>query len=582
MNFQAWIHWLEQGRGAHWLARAALIVALAAGSLVICYKQFHGPRTEETLRQAELGRTLAEGRGFATRINDAQVHAVLERRGELFDEAEYFPALYQPPGYPVVVAAALRILPATLRESLLGEAPAPPAGFGGDYLLLAINVGLLWVATLQVWLLGRRLFDPVVGGVAALALLLSTAIWSHVVAVDGTPLAMVLLLGLFQCLARADAAIDAERNRPALGWWLTAGMLAALLFLTDYPAGVLLLAVAGHARWRGRGGAAGAAILVALLIATPWLWRNVALVDSPVALAGQDLFLKIDDTTAEPEVWRATLTAEAPPPSLNKMGNKVLTAIQVTLRDRLWAGGGLFLTAFFVAGWMYRFRDAAANRLRALTVGILAVWVPAQGLMNSGEGERLPVVVAAPLIMIFGAGFFRVLAAGSNLVAGHVKLVAAGLLLLQALPLGHDLLEPRRVHFSYPPYWPSFFQLMGVEMERRGGDQPGWMADVPAGAAWYSGQRVWGQPHTLRDFYAVHVEQPQISLVLTPHTLDRPFFAELTGGAQSTSRFGEWGRIYTGMLNGRMPRDFPLSQPQKLADNFHVLIDPRRVPFRGN
>ncbi|MCC5023444.1 MAG: hypothetical protein J6386_11960 [Candidatus Synoicihabitans palmerolidicus] len=54
--------------------------------------------------------------------------------------------------------------------------------------------------------------------------------------------------------------------------------------------------------------------------------------------------------------------------------------------------------------------------------------------------------------------------------------------------------EPRCIHFSYPPYYPAFFIALGEEVERRGDPISGWMADVPAGAAWYAGQRVWAQP----------------------------------------------------------------------------------------
>ena len=52
----------------------------------------------------------------------------------------------------------------------------------------------------------------------------------------------------------------------------------------------------------------------------------------------------------------------------------------------------------------------------------------------------------------------------------------------------------------------------------------GVMADVPAGVAWYSDHRVWAQPARLHDFYAITLEQSIGELLLTPKTLDRPFF----------------------------------------------------------
>ena len=111
------------------------------------------------------------------------------------------------------------------------------------------------------------------------------------------------------------------------------------------------------------------------------------------------------------------------------------------------------------------------------------------------------------------------------------------------------------------------------------------MADVPAGVAWYGQTRVWAQPPRLRDFYAITLEQPIGELLLTPRTLDRPFFSDLNArpllpGTLGTGpgRFGEWGEIYGGLLTGSLPREFPLGAPQKLAENLYVLLNPL-LPF---
>jgi hypothetical protein len=77
------------------------------------------------------------------------------------------------------------------------------------------------------------------------------------------------------------------------------------------------------------------------------------------------------------------------------------------------------------------------------------------------------------------------------------------------------------------------------------------------------------------------VYKRQGQLLLTPRTLDRPFFSQLNARpilpgtlAALPDRFGEWGEIYAGLLNGTVPREFPLTRPQKLAENLYVLINP--------
>jgi len=107
----------------------------------------------------------------------------------------------------------------------------------------------------------------------------------------------------------------------------------------------------------------------------------------------------------------------------------------------------------------------------------------------------------------------------------------------------------------------------------RGG--PVWMADVPAGAAWYSGQRVWSQPATLHDFHAVGIDQPVYALVLSPRTLDRPFFGGLNRVSDNSGRLGEWSQVYTGLVTNKFPAGFPLIMTQKVSDNLYVLFNPR-------
>jgi hypothetical protein len=586
---QELIHWLEAGDGARWIRLAAVFALTLALSLLVAWKQFHGPVTEATLLQADLGRQIARGEGFTTLVNFPQTAAFLRVRGGQFDPAQPFPELYQAPLYPLVIAGALRALPAGPREKLFASPPAQPDGFAADYFLLGLNVVLLWLAAWLTFDLGSRLFEPRAGGLAAFALLLSVPVWQQTVAVNGGPLLMVLAVAAFSIWQR----VETGTGRASVAWVGALGVACGLLFLAEYSAGALgLVALAdvggrftGRARWR----ACAAVAAGFFVVAGPWMARNVALTGSPVALAIQNVALKAGDPTAEPATVRATLSAALPHLDLNKLGNKTLTSLQENLKSRLWSGGAMWLTAFFVAGTLYAFRVPAVNRLRWVFVASFGVLLVAQAALNSGESDRLVATWLAPLVMIFGAGFFFVLLGSNAALARWPRAVAAALLVAQALPLLHDALEPRRLHFQYPPYLPGLFQGMKRELVERGvADRYGLMADVPAGVAWYGRARVWAQPPRLRDFYAITLEQPIGELLLTPRTLDRPFFSELNATplrpeslSAVSNRFGEWGEIYAGLLTGRLPAEFPLQQPTKLMENLYVLINPAMPPPRG-
>ena len=91
------IHWLEQGRGAFWLRRGAVVIAALLLTTIYSWKQFHGIPTEFVMQQAVLGRQLAHGEGFTTLVNYPQTYAVMQARGEPFKEQRLYPELHNAP-----------------------------------------------------------------------------------------------------------------------------------------------------------------------------------------------------------------------------------------------------------------------------------------------------------------------------------------------------------------------------------------------------------------------------------------------------------------------------------------------------
>lgn len=579
---QEWIHWLEMGGGAGWVRRGAILAAVLVISGVVGWRQFHGGTSESTFAQADLGRQIADGQGFTTQVNYPQAAAFLGARGLHFDPRRPYPEVYQAPLYPLVIAGALRVIPASARASLFGAVAAPPYGYGGDYFLLVLNLALFWLAVWLAFALGRSLFGTAAGWLSALALFVSVPVWQQVVAVNGTALMMVLALAAFHAWWRAESAAGLREARLSL---ILLGVVCGALFLCEYSAGTLVAVAAWGSARRFRAQAWRAAVLVLLgfaFLAGPWVARNLSVTGLPIGLALQNVALKAGDSTAEPAVARATLSAELPPLDLKKLANKILSTLQDDLRTRIWSGGAMWLVAFFAAGWLYSFRSEPVNRLRWLFVVSLFVLLSAQATFNSGESERQAVTWLAPLIIVFGSGFFFVLLSSQPSLSARSSLCAGALIVLQAIPLAHDALDPHWLHFQYPPYFPTLFQGMRRQLDAADpAGRYGLMADVPAGLAWYARTRAWAQPATLHDFYEVQVEQVTAEMLLTPRTLDRPFFSDLNARAKAptllvptASRVGQWGEVYGGIFTGILPRTFPLTSSQKLAENLYVLVNP--------
>lgn len=580
---QELIHWLEQGRGARWVGRSALLLAAMLLTTLYSWKQFHGIPNEFVMQQAVLGRQLARGEGFTTTVNYPQTYAVLDARGQRFDDDVVYPEVHNAPLYALVLAATFTLLP----ESAWAHRPVPPEGWAPDYAVLGLNVVLFWLA---VWLAGRlakRLFDHRAAWLAALGTALSVSLWERVADLSGLTVFLVLILAVFNVLAGLEARLTESAGwSRALGLRVAGlGVLAALLFLTEYSGGLVALVLAGYLAWRTSGrlrwpllGIFSAAFL---LLAAPWLTRNSLVIGHPLGLAWQNLALKAGDTTAEPATQRTLGTTEPPGLDMDKLGNKGLTGLEQNLQTRLWSGGGMLFTAFFVAGLLYQFRHGPVNRVRWCFAAVLLVLLAGQPFLNSGESLRLPAHYLAPLLIVFGSGFLLVLVDSQPRLVAHWRWVAAAVLVVQGLPMTRDCLEPRKIHFHYPPYYPNLFMELNKDMRTRFLPGTGVATDVPAGTAWYGQMRVWAKPERLRDFSQIIVEQNIGALLLTPVTLDRPFFTELAARKDDNINLtdtGGWGGVYAGLVTRRMPATFPLNlPPQKLTENMVLLVNPETV-----
>lgn len=577
------IHWLEQGAGARWVRHSVLVLAGLLLTAVYSWRQFHGIPDEFVMQQAVLGRQLARGEGFTTPVNYPQTLAVMAERGRGFEEDRPYPELHHAPLYALVLAGMFLLLP----DAVWAHRPAPPEGWAPDYAILALNAVLFWIAVWLAWRLARRLFDVRAAWLAALGTVLSVSLWEQMVALNGLTVFLVLMLAVFNVLAGVEERLTgAGAWSRALGWRVALlGLLGGLLFLTEYSGGLVSAVLGGYLAWRAgrrlRAPVLGVFLAACLLPAAPWLARNLVVSGHPLGLAWQNLALKAGDSTAEPAVQRNLGSTESPGLDLKKLGNKGLTGLERNLQARLWSGGALLFTAFFIAGLAYQFRHGPVNRVRWCFGAVLLVLLAGQPFLNSGESPRLPAAYLAPLLIVFGSGFFLVLVDSQPRLALHWKWAAAALLLLQGLPLSRDCLEPRKIHFHYPPYFPNLFMELRKDMELHFLPGTGVTTDVPAGTAWYGQLRVWAKPERLRDFSRIIVEQNIGAMLLTPVTLDRPFFTELAArkdDAISLTDTGGWGGVYAGLVTRRMPPGFPLSlPPQKLTENMVLLVNPATV-----
>ncbi len=591
-SFQRLVHWLDVGGGRKVLAVLAMVVFVLLFSAYHSYKRFAGPASEYVIEEALVGKHLAAGGGFSTSVIFPQTVSLLEERhGFRFDADELVPDLYHAPLYPIAIAVGLLLIPETLEVGLWKDAifvgDVKPTGFNADYLPLIVNLIFFWLGCFLVYVLGKRLFSPRVGLVSLFGVFLSVGIWDQVLAISGMSILLFLVVGLFllwEHLERIRISIDdSPKSLQAMVFSTGVGLVAGLLFLTEYTACIVFLVYVGYTLLHFRRTALLVYLLPAivgfLLAASPWIVRNIYWTGHPVGLAGQNIALRVGDTTAEPATFRKAMDSSGPVVSLRKIGNKGFKGIEDNLKEYVWSGGAYFFTTFFLTGCLYRFRNPATNSTRWCAVVVIMALILFQPFFSSGESERLPAFYFSPLIIIFGTGFFFVMLESTGRRTMWPVIVACLILLiLHSFPLAHNLLEPRRVHFTYPPYVPSILVKTRTLLTDNFEEGFGIMSDIPAGTSWYSKQSVWAQPEEYSDFVKVLIRQNMGALFLSPQILNKPYFTSLLradldiGVKYRETRY--WGVVYGGLQDRRIPRFFPLQQVEQLSVNMYVLLNP--------
>ncbi len=607
---QEWIHQVEVGSVSRWVRALTGVMLLLMVAAAYDYKQFRNMSRPEAMDAAQVARSLARGEGFGTRfIRPLSIH-LLERhvRSRALGASDVarlegqHPDLANPPVYPLVLSGLLWLAP--------GESSAGPgAAFliaGGDLRIAFLNQALLGVLMVLVYGLGRRLFDGLVGFLAAVAVGGSEMLWRF--SVSGLPnlLLAVWVTALFGCLAALDQG-SREEERPARWFVIRAiavGLLVAAAGLTVYSALWLIVPVLIFLNT----GSPGRRLLVSLVVVgvfaaavTPWAVRNYSLCGLPLGTA---TYAAVADTEHFPG---ATLERSLEPQvdsSMLRASTRKVTDGAPALLAQIPGLGGSWVPALFLAGFLVRFVDPSRSRVRLLLLGTMGLFGLVQLLARTdlsrdaaGLTSENLIVTLAPLAMVFGAAMFCLLLdQASWRFEGARGVMTGGFVIVAFAPLALVLLQPRQDPRALPIYHPPLLRQFGVWM----GPQEVTMSDVPWAVAWYGDRKSVWLPRKLQekadreDFYAVHQFRHSVAaLYLSPLTVDRPFFTEVlalalearaqaqaagTEGegstAESASAEATWGElVYLSLGQRRIPGGFPLrSAHAGFAASGHLVL----------
>ena len=596
---QETLHRLGTGRGMRFFR-----VSLAAMAVVVLiggynWLAFRNLATQEALDAAQVGRNIAQGRGYTTLfIRPLSMFLVkkhnLETRGvspagkvaDLAEIRSMHPDLANPPVYPVVLACLMKVLPFNYEIDLTHPFWSVPSTvvpgkrvfcrYEPDFLIALFNQILLLVIIALVFLLARRLFDPGVAWLSAGLLLGTELLWRFSVSGLSTMLVMVIFLGLAWCVV----LLEQEARAPKRGLWGilalagAAGVAVGLGGLTRYAFGWLIIPVLVFViLFGGKRRIALALIALAAFAAvmSPWIFRNYSVSGQPFGTA---TYAVVENTVIYPD-YRLERSLE---PDLNRLylgvfWLKLNSNLRQIVTDELPRLSGTWITAFFLVGLLVGFRNPAIARLRYFLLGCGLVLIFAQALGKTQLSEEVPelnsenlLVLLAPLVLVYGVSLFYLLLEQMAMPFPQLRYVVIGLFsLIACLPMVFVLLPPKTSPVVYPPYYPPAIQTVAGWLKE---DELA-MSDVPWAMAWY-GQRqcVWltlkctpdaKDPHNQENFFSINdYQKPIHAIYLTPETMDARFVTQwVKAGEQSWGTF-----ILECIVKKKVPDYFPLSKSQ--------------------
>lgn len=594
-SIQDFIHKFEQGGGRGFRIVFATILI---GGLVLCYnwRGFRNMGTQEAMDAAQVGRNLAEGRGFSTQfIRPLSIYIVKRHNQDRMSPTEETPRpdyahlgdshpdLANPPVYPLVLAGLMKVLPfkyeVNLKDAFWSEPnpvlsrltpeqlkDVPPrmfARYQPDFLISLFNQLLLIAVGILTFLLARRLFDSQVAWMSLIVVLCCELLWRFSVSGLSTMLLMLIFLGLIWCLVW----IESEEREPVWSHrsqlWLALGigLLLGLGTLTRYSFGWLIIPVMIYLgifcaiRRMPVLLLAGGMFLVVL---TPWIWRNIAVSGTPFGTAGYAI---VEQSYLFPE----NKLARSLEPDFKKLGVKPflykLTAnSRQIFQDELPRLGGSWLTALFLAGLLLNFRNPALRRLRYFLLSTLLLFAVVQSLGRTQLTEDSPVVnsenlliLTVPVVFIFGVGLFFLLLDQMNIKVRELRYLVAGVFgIVMCLPMLYIFLTPKASPLQYPPYYPPAIQkacdcMKPTELM---------MSDIPWALAWYGNRQcVWLTHNAQSEFFAINdYLKPVRGLYLTTRTSDTGFLSKWI-----RAQGDDWERfVFLSMLQNQIDPKFPL------------------------
>jgi hypothetical protein len=487
---QTVVHALEAGGASVWVRRGAVALGIIAIAGIYLY-QFRGLSTSQGMDQAQIGRAIARGEGWHTKV--ARPRAVGQLQGHGRDVAQkIWVDTYNAPLPPLVDAVALVLVKPYWK---IGQRTIV---YAGDRAIAMMSI-LLFVGSVAVlFLVARRLFDRRLALLACGLVMLCDAMWQY--SLSGLPQMLLLLLFNVAIYLSIRALVADFAGESTWKWFAAIGATFGLLALTHALTFWIFLGAATFTAFFFRPRGLSAAIMAGAwaIVYWPWLIRTLVVSGNPGGVAVYSLFSGIGHSDWG---WMRQLNFDPGTALLGAFRDKIASGL-TGQTAHLFEYFGLSVVAlmFFVA-LLHPFKKTETAAMRWM---ILAMWGGAVlGMCLYGINEEQGAaanqlhLLFVPLMTCYGLAYLLV---HFNRLALNIPFARVGfitlLYLLCAMPLifATPWLSPPKPLVRWPPYMPP---LIGVLNDWMGPEEIV-ASDMPWAVAWYADRRSLWLPDTIQ------------------------------------------------------------------------------------
>ena len=512
------------------IRRVVFFILLIGLSLLYLLVTFRGLDSPKGMDQAQIAREIARNKSFTTKVLRP---VAIWQNGEIREGdpivANSNRDTYHAPLHPIILSVALKLVGGDDAERW--RMTETESVYKLDRVIAATAVIFFLMAIGVNYLLISRIFDPKIGGVTALLMLLCDLNWKF--SQTGLPQMFMLLLFSCACLFAYKAIESTSEGRIALIPALLAAVFLGLLALTHWLAIWIVLGFAIYAGFflRPRGAIGLAALVIVLLLAIFPLLKNQQYSGSMGGTAILAVFNGLGGS--EDSVMRTFNLQDAYLPLQNLPFKIVRTTILQA--GNLFTNLGSLLTAplFFVALLHPFKRKSIANFRWCLLLMWLfgSVGMAIFGLKEGASTDPNQLhILFAPLFAGYGLAVVAILWSRLQIISQiptlrHAHFVAV--ILISGGPMVLDL--PRQVRDvgragTVPPHWPPYYPAaLNTGLAPQVREDEIVVTDQPWAVAWYADRTALWLPRRLSVFKELEAlsatqDSPFAGLLISPYS----------------------------------------------------------------